>query len=107
MRHIRLRPATTTWVICLTIWLCGFVATHSARAQSQITTGVIQGTIMDESGAVVPGTNVEVKNLDTNAVQTFSTNDAGRFVFLQLPPGRYTLTAARPALRRSYRKRFH
>ncbi|HEX8069845.1 MAG TPA: TonB-dependent receptor [Pyrinomonadaceae bacterium] len=67
----------------------------AARAQAQITTGVVQGTITDEAGAVVPGANVEVKNLDTNAAQTFVTNDSGRFVFLQLPPGRYTLTAAK------------
>jgi hypothetical protein len=31
-------------------------------AQTQITTGVIQGTILDEQGGVVPGANVEVKN---------------------------------------------
>jgi len=38
----------------------------NARAQTQITTGTIQGTVSDANGAVLPGANVEIKNLDTN-----------------------------------------
>jgi hypothetical protein len=67
----------------------------AAWAQSQITTGVIQGTVTDEAGAVVPGATVEAKNLETNQVKTLSTDEDGRFVFLQLPPSRYTLTISR------------
>ena len=63
----------------------------SAGAQTQITSGVIQGTVMDESGAVVPGATVTVKNLDTNFEQTAETDSFGRFVFLQLRSGPYTL----------------
>lgn len=64
-------------------------------SQSQITTGVIQGTVSDETGAVVPGTTVETKNLDTNQIKSISTDENGRFVFLQLSPGRYSLTVTR------------
>ncbi len=64
----------------------------SAWGQAQITTGVIQGTVLDASGAVVPGATVEVKNLDTNLTKTLTTNEDGRFVALQLPPGRYETT---------------
>jgi Carboxypeptidase regulatory-like domain/TonB dependent receptor len=67
----------------------------SAPAQTQITTGTVQGTVQDEQGAVVPGATVEVKNLDTNLTRTLQTDDGGRFVFLQLPPGRYTLTVSK------------
>jgi hypothetical protein len=58
----------------------------------QITTGVIQGTVTDVSGAVVPGVTVEVRNADTNLVRTQTTANDGRFIFLQLPTGRYTVT---------------
>ena len=63
----------------------------SAGAQTQITTGVIQGTVMDESGAVVPGATATVRNLETNFEQTAETDSFGRFVFLQLRSGPYTL----------------
>ena len=66
-----------------------------ARAQTQITTGVIQGTVTDEQGAIVPGASVEVKNVETNLTRTLTTDEDGRFVFLQLPPGRYTLTVSK------------
>ncbi|HKR02590.1 MAG TPA: TonB-dependent receptor [Pyrinomonadaceae bacterium] len=78
--------------------LCLFIAAAGAlvaSAQSQITTGVIQGTVVDQAGAVVPGVNVEVRNLGTNLVKNLSTDEDGRFSFLQLPSGRYTLTLAK------------
>jgi hypothetical protein len=67
----------------------------SAGAQTQITTGVIQGTVLDEAGAVLPAANVEVRNPDTNFTRTLTTDPGGRFVFLQLQPGRYLLTVSK------------
>jgi len=63
-----------------------------AWTQTQITTGVIQGTVSDQSGALVPGALVEARNVDTNSARAQTTLADGRFVFLQLRPGRYTLT---------------
>jgi len=62
-------------------------------AQTQITTGVIQGTVQDSTGAVLPGVDVTVVSVETNLTQNRTTDSDGRFVFLQLPPGRYTATA--------------
>ena len=67
----------------------------SVWAQTQITTGTIEGTVMDEQGAVVPGATVEIKNTGTNLVRTLTTDADGRFIVLQLPPGQYTLTASK------------
>jgi len=64
----------------------------SAGAQTQITTGVIQGTVKDASDALVPGAELEARNLDTNFTRRLTTGGDGRFVFLQLAPGRYTVT---------------
>ncbi len=64
-------------------------------AQTQITTGVIQGTVLDEQAGVVPGANVEVKSPDTNFSRALTTNADGRFVFLQLQSGRYVLTVSK------------
>src|SRR5690242_377212 len=64
-------------------------------AQSQITTGTIQGTVVDANGAIVPGANVEIKNLDTNNTRTLPTDDNGRFVAAQLQPGNYEITVSK------------
>jgi outer membrane receptor protein involved in Fe transport len=72
------------------VWLPG--SAMPLAAQSQITTGVIQGAVQDSTGAVVPGVNVEAVNLETNLTQTRTTGADGRFVFLQLPSGRYKVT---------------
>jgi hypothetical protein len=61
-------------------------------AQTQITTGVIQGTVSDATGASLPGVTVEARNVDTNIARTDVTEADGRFVFLQLPPGNYRVT---------------
>src|SRR5688572_3348957 len=61
-------------------------------ARAQIATGVIQGTVQDASGAVLPGVIVSIVNADTNLSQERTTDGSGRFVFLQLPTGQYTAT---------------
>src|SRR2546426_11664002 len=78
--------------ICLLVIL---VFAVGVLAQTQITAGTIQGTVLDANGAALPGANVEVKNVDTNFVRTSTTDDEGRFIALQLPPGRYTLTVSK------------
>ena len=65
------------------------VLASPASSQTQITTGVIQGTVADPTGAVVPGALVEVRNTGTNFVRSLMTGADGRFVALQLPPGPY------------------
>jgi outer membrane receptor protein involved in Fe transport len=62
-------------------------------SQTQITSGVIQGTVLDSTGAVVPGVALEAHNLDTNVRQSVSSDDGGRFSFLALPAGKYEVMA--------------
>jgi outer membrane receptor protein involved in Fe transport len=76
--------------VCTLICLC-LLLPASVIAQTQITTGVIQGVASDPSGGVLPGVTVEVKNKDTDFSRSSVTDEAGRFVFLQLPPGTYTV----------------
>ena len=68
----------------------------NAGAQTQITTGTIQGTVVDANGAVVPGANVEIKNLGTNFSRTVTSDEDGRFVAPLLQPGNYSVTVAKP-----------
>jgi Carboxypeptidase regulatory-like domain/TonB-dependent Receptor Plug Domain len=77
--------------LMLVVLLC-LLLPHPAAAQSQITTGVIEGSATDATGAALPGVTVEARNLDTNFARTAVTAADGRFVFLQLPPGHYKVT---------------
>ena len=70
-----------------------FIAVVSPLATAQeMTTGVIQGTVSDATGAALPGVTVEARNVNTNFGRTQATAADGRFVFLQLPPGSYRVT---------------
>jgi len=67
-------------------------AVGGASAQSQITTAVIEGDVIDASGGVLPGVEVEIRNIDTNFTRSLTSDRDGRFIAPQLPPGTYTVT---------------
>lgn len=61
---------------------------------AQTGNGSISGQVKDQSGAVIPGATISIKNTATNVAATSQTNDEGRFAVLNLIPGTYTLTAS-------------
>jgi hypothetical protein len=83
-------------------FLCAFfvlalalVCAPKSWSQAQITTATVEGDVLDERGGGIPDATVEIKNLDTNFSRTVSTNDDGHYTFLNLPPGRYTVTVTK------------
>src|SRR6478672_10794313 len=52
----------------------------------------IRGTVTDPSGAVLPGVNVTVTNVDTGVVRDFVTNSDGLYDTNSILPGSYTVT---------------
>ncbi|MGI9166266.1 MAG: TonB-dependent receptor [Pyrinomonadaceae bacterium] len=86
---VRVKGISICLLVLLAVWL-------PVRAQTQITTGTIQGTVLDANGAAVPGANIEVKNIETNFERNLATDEEGRFVALSLPSGRYTVTVSKP-----------
>ena len=66
----------------------------SAPAGAQGATGTITGTATDESGAVLPGVAITIRNTETGAVRELATDADGRFLAPNLPPGVYAVTAA-------------
>src|SRR5262245_1488911 len=59
---------------------------------AQTGTSSITGTIIDTSGAVVPGATVTAKNEATGVTYTQTTTDSGLYSFSSLPVGNYTIT---------------
>jgi Carboxypeptidase regulatory-like domain len=64
-----------------------------AAAQS-LTTGDITGTVTDPTGAVVPNATVMLKNTESGAIQTRSTNPQGSYRFPLLSPGTYSISVS-------------
>ncbi len=59
----------------------------------------LSGVVMDPAGAVVPGADVTLINEATGSERTLVTDDEGRFRFLQLPPGLYTVRVELPGFK--------
>jgi hypothetical protein len=78
----------------LGIWVFVVLACPALGAQS--TTGTIQGTVRDNQDAVVPGATVTVRNTETGATRTLTTEANGGYRFLNMPVGSYDLVVERP-----------
>src|SRR5262245_283339 len=53
----------------------------------------IAGSVKDETGGVLPGATVTVRNLETGLVRTATSDAAGNYRLPALPPGMYSLQA--------------
>src|SRR5579863_9688988 len=62
-------------------------------AQSN-TTSAIAGTVTDATGAALQGADVTTEDASTGARRVGKTNEQGRFLFAQVEPGSYTVTAS-------------
>jgi hypothetical protein len=73
--------------------IAAFMFASVAMAQTS-TTGTIEGVVADQNGAVVPNASVSLSGPNLIRAQTTNTNSDGVYRFLQVPPGRYTVSVA-------------
>jgi hypothetical protein len=78
-RHSIVRATLLLVVACLTL-----------LAQSDL--GTITGYVRDQSGAVVPGASVVVRNQATGTERRTTTNESGSYVVTNIPAGMYGVT---------------
>ena len=83
------------WVLSVLLLITG-----SAWAQSQATTGVIEGTVTDPSGAVVPGAQLSVTHTGTGFERRVTSDADGFYRAILLPLGTYRVTAERSGFAR-------
>jgi protocatechuate 3,4-dioxygenase beta subunit len=83
--------------LILIIPLVGLILTQPIHAQSG--TGTIAGRIRDETGRMVPGVEVAVRNEATNVQRSTVSNDSGIFRVPGLQPGTYQVRAELPGFR--------
>ncbi len=65
----------------------------AASALAQSTTGSISGVVVDQSKSVLPGVTIDVRNVDTGVQRSLVTDERGRYLALNLAPGRYHVRA--------------
>ena len=76
-----------TLAALLGLWL--FAAPAAAQEQR----ASIEGTVKDNTGAVLPGVTVDAKNLSQGGVASAVSDAGGFFRFPSLAPGAYEVTA--------------
>ncbi|MCY4189628.1 MAG: carboxypeptidase-like regulatory domain-containing protein, partial [Bryobacterales bacterium] len=55
----------------------------------------LNGVVTDATGSVVPAAEVDIMNEANGFQRSVVSNEVGRYTFVQLPPGSYTLSAFR------------
>lgn len=69
--------------------LCLALLPGSAWAQSE--TASVSGRITDQSGAIIPGVDVTIRNVDTGVSRTTKADASGVYIFPALEPGHYVM----------------
>src|SRR6187200_2563453 len=73
------------------VWLAACATPAFAQA---IHEGKLIGTVAGSDGAVLPGATVEVSSPSLMRTRSAPTSGTGTYVLLNLPIGRYTVTAS-------------
>ena len=77
----------------LTGFLLAVALIGPSSAAAQAINGTIEGTIVDDQGALLPGVTVTVSNVDTGDVRAVVTNENGLYRAQLLPLGNYRIAA--------------
>jgi len=65
-------------------------------ARAQETTGAVEGTVKDKTGASITGANVTISGDKLIGIKAISTDKSGYYRFDNLPPGTYAIRASAP-----------
>src|SRR4029077_7827745 len=79
-------------VLCSALLWLGSVSPVWAQSTAS---GTIAGTITDATGAVVNGATVMLTDVSTKSSHSVTTNETGRYVFVNVDPGQYDLTISK------------
>ncbi len=88
LRHAAFKLAAL--VVC-SLALLALLAGVQNPALAQAVNGSFHGTVTDSSGAVIPGAQVEIRNLSSGATRDATTDDKGFYTITDLPPAHYSL----------------
>ncbi|HXM42528.1 MAG TPA: TonB-dependent receptor, partial [Bryobacteraceae bacterium] len=81
-------PLAQTFLLILWLAMGAFPAWAQTGAN-------LSGMVTDQTGAALPNVAVTIKNLDTGATRTITTEGGGHFQAAGLPPGHFDIRAAK------------
>lgn len=77
----------------------------AASLSGQTSSGTLQGTVEDSTGAVVPSAKIIVTHINTDISREVTSNADGRFVIPMLVPGDYSMSVQKEGFRKTTRDR--
>jgi len=80
------------------------LAAGLGRSGAQSSSGVINGRLVDESGGAVVTAQVQLVNQATGEVLNTKVQGTGNFVFLDVQPGAYSVSASAPGYKKYVKK---
>src|SRR5215472_12003046 len=103
LNSVRIRRiSSTSEAILLAMMLLG--AAKMSRLNAQVTTATILGTVMDASGAAIPDSAIEVRNVGTGATQSTVSDSEGRYRVSDLGIGDYEVRSSKEGFASVVRK---
>jgi hypothetical protein len=102
------RRALRTRLLALFLALPAAVLFQPLSATAQLSgKGAIQGSILDTTGAVIPGATIVATNDATGVSVTTTSTGAGDYLFSTLDPGIYTVTITASGFQKQTQKNIH
>lgn len=88
-----MKRRTLTYASGLAVLLALLIGSPSRLfAQLAVTTATLSGTVTDPSGAVIPQATVQLTSAQNGITRSVTADEAGRYLFSQLPPSTYSLS---------------
>jgi hypothetical protein len=100
MKPSRSTLATTLVAFCAVLACISLLILTSEPASAQIASSVLNGTVMDESGAVMPNAKVTISSPTTGFVRSVVTNSIGSYSIRDLTPGVYSISVEADGFRK-------
>jgi len=79
-------------LLAMLIVCVGVVLTATPAAGQATSTGSVSGQVNDQQGRPVVGADVKLTDTSINTSKSTPSNDAGRFIFVNVAPGNYNVT---------------
>src|SRR6202050_4492391 len=90
--RVRRQIFSSLFVCFLLCSACLWLVSPSAAWAQSTSTGTVVGTVTDPSGALVAGATITLTDASTKTARTDTTNDAGRYIFVDVAPGTYEIS---------------